>query len=71
VLAIVLFLPIPLGTIVPGFAISLLAIGILERDGIAVLLGMAAGAIGLLLVGGVLYGLTEATLFIIQNALGL
>ena len=41
VLALILFLPIPLGNIAPAIAISMLALGILERDGLWVLGGIA------------------------------
>lgn len=56
-LAIVLFLPIPFANIPTAFAISAFAIGLLERDGIAVLVGWAAtaGCIGILFwIGGAL-----------------
>jgi hypothetical protein len=62
-LAIVLFLPIPLVNILPAFAISCLAIGLAERDGIAVLLGYAAAAttaVLLTFVGGALWVATQA-----------
>jgi hypothetical protein len=38
-LAVILFLPIPFGNMPPAFAISAFALGILERDGLAALLG--------------------------------
>jgi hypothetical protein len=41
VLALILFLPIPLGNIPPAVAISMLALGVLERDGLWVLGGIA------------------------------
>jgi len=41
-LSIVLALPIPLGNVVPAAAISLFALGLLARDGWAVLAGIAA-----------------------------
>ena len=41
-LAIILFLPIPFGNIPPAFAISAFALGILERDGVATLVGWLA-----------------------------
>ncbi|MGL4960852.1 MAG: exopolysaccharide biosynthesis protein [Inquilinus sp.] len=49
-LAVILFLPIPLGNIVPALAISAFAIGLVERDGIAVSVGWAvsAGALAIL-----------------------
>jgi hypothetical protein len=42
-LSAVLALPIPLGNGVIGFSIMLLALGLLEGDGLALLLGLAAG----------------------------
>jgi hypothetical protein len=48
-LAIILFLPIPFGNIPPAFAIAAFALGILERDGLATLIGWLA-AIGSLLI---------------------
>src|SRR5690348_16169106 len=40
VLALIIVLPVPLGHFVPGMAISLLALGLLERDGLVVGLGL-------------------------------
>ena len=48
-LAIILFLPIPFGNIPPAFAISAFALGILERDGMATLVGWLA-TIGSILI---------------------
>jgi hypothetical protein len=48
-LAVILFLPIPFGNIPPAFAIAAFALGILERDGLATLVGWLA-AIGSLLI---------------------
>jgi hypothetical protein len=50
VLAIVITLPVPLGHLVPGTAISVLALGLIERDGIAVALGIFTAVVGLLVV---------------------
>lgn len=41
-LAVVLALPIPFGNVVPAAAIALFALGLLARDGVAVLAGVAA-----------------------------
>lgn len=57
-LAIVLFLPIPLANIVPAAAIAVMALGLAERDGLAVLLGYLLGAgtvLVLVLVSSALY----------------
>lgn len=52
-LAVVLFLPIPLGNMLPAIAISVIALGILERDGVWILTGGAIGIVALLIVWGV------------------
>lgn len=69
VLAIVLSLPIPLGNVLPALAIALLALGILEKDGMAVLLGGLIGLVSLVVVSGVVYGMVKAALFILKGAL--
>jgi len=51
-LAFVLVLPIPLGNLAPGATVAVLALALLQRDGLLVLLGylMAAVSVGLLVV---------------------
>lgn len=71
VLAIVLFLPIPLGNMAPAFAICLLSLGILERDGLWVLAGLVTAAASLLVAWGVVYALVKSAIFVLGNALGL
>ena len=50
VLAVIITLPVPLGHVVPGTAISVLALGLIERDGIAIAAGIFIAALGLVLV---------------------
>lgn len=57
VLAIIITLPIPLGHVLPGTAICLLALGLSERDGLAVGLGVAAAAVALAVVALASHGL--------------
>lgn len=59
-LSITLALPIPLGNVVPAAAISLFALGLLARDGWAVLAGIAATIASAAIVAGVGYGAVEA-----------
>ena len=66
-LAIIVFLPIPLGNILPAFSICLFALGILERDGVWVLAGAVAAAASLALVWGVLYALIKSALFLLET----
>lgn len=49
-LAVILFLPIPLVNILPAAAITLMALGLAERDGLAVLTGYALAALTALLL---------------------
>lgn len=67
-LAVVLALPIPLGNMLPAFAITLMALGVLERDGLWVLLGAVVAVLSLVVVSGVVWALGKAALFIIFNA---
>lgn len=50
ILALIITLPIPLGHVVPGTAISLFALGMMERDGITVWAGLATALAGIALV---------------------
>jgi len=43
-LAIVIALPIPFGNVVPSMAICVIAVGLIERDGMAILIGLALTA---------------------------
>lgn len=65
-LSVVLVLPIPLGNIAPAITMALLSLGVMQRDGVAVLLGWVSVAIsvGLLAVAwkvvvGVVQGLVD------------
>lgn len=68
VLAIVLAMPIPLGNMLPAFAISFMALGVLERDGLWVFFGAVMGILSLIIVSGVVWALVKATIFLIVNA---
>jgi hypothetical protein len=49
-LAIIITLPIPLGHMVPGAAISVLALGLIEHDGLAIGLGVLTAILALTIV---------------------
>lgn len=66
VLAVILALPIPLGNTLPALAISLLALGLLERDGVWILAGIAASAVALSVISGVIYGLVQAVVLLLR-----
>ncbi|SSC67160.1 exopolysaccharide biosynthesis protein [Ciceribacter selenitireducens] len=66
ILAIILTLPVPLGNILPAIAICLFSCGILERDGVFVLLGTAMFTVAVSVVAGVLYALLKAFILLIN-----
>lgn len=68
-LAGIVFLPIPLGNMLPAFAICVLALGILERDGVWVLAGLVTAVASVALVWGVLYAFVRAAIFFVTKAL--
>ncbi len=55
ILAAIITLPVPLGHVVPGTAVAVMALGLVERDGVAVTLGFALtlGALTLVTVASI------------------
>lgn len=70
VLAAVLALPIPFGNMLPALAICIMALGVLERDGLWVAMGALVGIGSLVIVAGVVYALAKSALFLMLNAFG-
>lgn len=50
VLSTIIALPIPLGHVIPSWAIAVIALGVLERDGLAVAVGIALALLGFALI---------------------
>lgn len=71
VLAIVLTLPVPLGNMLPAFSMCLIALGILERDGLWVLVGLVSSVIALVISAGVVYAIFRAVAYVVLGALGI
>jgi hypothetical protein len=68
-LALLLTLPIPLGNMLPALAICLLALGILEHDGLWVLAGLATAVAAGVLVSGVVFAMVKGAIYFITNVL--
>lgn len=68
-LAVVLVLPVPFGNILPALAISLLALGILERDGVWILAGLATAAVAAVVVSGVVFAMAKAVIYFVTEVL--
>jgi hypothetical protein len=66
-LAIVLVLPVPLGNMSPALAISLMALGVLERDGLWVLAGMITAGFAIAIVSGVVFALVKAAVYLLTQ----
>jgi len=67
VLALILFLPIPFGNTIPGLAIALLALAVLERDGAAAIAGTLVGLSGIGVVSGIVFAMIKGAVFLLQS----
>ena len=68
-LALVLTLPVPLGNVLPAVAISLLALAIVERDGLWVLAGLGVALLASAVVSGVVYAAFKALMLLAGHLL--
>jgi hypothetical protein len=70
-MSIVLFLPIPLGNMLPSIAICIMALGVLERDGVWILLGIGVALASVIIVWGVFWALIFGALFVLSSFFGI
>lgn len=68
ILSLVLVLPIPFGNMLPSIAISILALGLLERDGLWIIAGLISSVISTAVVGSLAYALVKSAIFVLFNA---
>jgi hypothetical protein len=66
VLAMVSTLPIPFGHNLPALGLVLIGLGLIERDGLAILIGAGIGLLGSILLALVIFGLAHGLSFIIH-----
>jgi hypothetical protein len=69
VLALVLFLPIPFANWLPACAIAIIGLAVVEKDGLAVLVGLAVGVASLAVAAAVVIGLVKAFLLLFSGML--
>jgi len=69
VLALVLVLPIPLGNLAPAVAVAFIALGLIEKDGIFVALGLVIGVGSLALVAGMVLAMALTAIFFVREVL--
>lgn len=67
-LSLVLILPIPFGNMLPSIAICVLALGLLERDGVWIVAGAIAAVFATAIVGSLAYALIKSAIFVVINA---
>jgi hypothetical protein len=59
-LTLVLLIPAPFGNYLPAFGLGIIAAGLLEKDGLAILIGSVIGALGAVYVVAVIGGIWAA-----------
>jgi hypothetical protein len=70
-MAIVLFLPIPLGNMLPSVALCIMALGLLERDGLWILVGFGVAIASVVIVWGVFWALIFGAFYVLTTWFGL
>lgn len=70
ILSVILFLPIPLGNIFPAAAMCIIALALIEHDGLAALFGILIGAGSVLIVWGALLAVLKAILLAVEHFAG-
>lgn len=71
VIAALLLTPLPLATWLPAWSLFAIALGLLERDGLVILGGLALGAISLVVIGAAIMSLIEVGEHVREAALAL
>lgn len=69
-LAFFLILPIPFGNLLPGVGILFIALGLIERDGVCVLIGLGLGVASVVYLGGLGWVIFKALIAIAGQLLG-
>lgn len=67
-LSLLLMLPVPFGNMAPSVAICLIALGVLERDGVWVIAGLIASLGATVWVLALGYALIKSAIFVVMNA---
>jgi len=70
ILALVLALPIVFGNQPPAFAMALIALGLIEKDGAFVIAGLVAGVLAIGVVVAVVFGLFQGASLLVQQIFG-
>ena len=69
-LAVILWLPIPLGNHLPALTIGLFAFGLIKRDGLFVIAGGISAVVAIVVVSGVIWAGVQAALLLAPKLFG-
>lgn len=69
-LAFFLILPIPLGNLLPGLGILFIALGVIERDGLCVLIGLVFGVASGFYLSGILWMALQTMVTMVEHLMG-
>lgn len=67
ILSVVLVLPIPFGNNPPAIAITVIALGLIERDGLTVIVGYLLGLLSVIVASAVVLALFKAVVFFLLH----
>jgi len=70
VLALILALPIPFANWLPACTIAVIGLALVEKDGVAVLVGLGVGVVSLMVAATMVVGLVKAFLLLFSGMLG-
>ncbi|HUG60721.1 MAG TPA: exopolysaccharide biosynthesis protein [Methylomirabilota bacterium] len=68
VMALVLTLPIPLANLLPAISICLIALALIEFDGLVAAIGVAMAAVSMVVASGVVYGFAKIGFYLVRQA---
>jgi hypothetical protein len=66
--SVALALPVPFANMAPSIALCVIGLGVLERDGVWIILGVLAALASLLYVAGLGYAVVKSAIFVVMNA---
>jgi hypothetical protein len=69
-LALVVSMPIPLGNQPPAVAIALISLGLMERDGVFIIVGLVASVVAVAIAAGVVLAGTAAIWLLVTHLFG-
>ena len=68
-LAVLLALPIPLGNLLPALGVLFIALGLIERDGVCVLVGVAIGVAAWIFLSGLIWVAVQTVITMLDRIL--